>query len=338
MKPLKRLYKNKYKGQHRKASKTKWTVGDEANLKRLEQGEISSVEETAIYGRALEKQNEFLLTRLATISRSRRRDVLEKLFDGMVDDEKEDIARVISGTSSSLDSDDENRSCDNPDDPEDDDSFATEWESDGDDDDGYNSDDDSDKDDRANNKTDEHGDNDNTEDNNAETGDTYDSKKDIIGSNNDDNGDEGYVFDDGDDVSIFGNGYVSSSSLDGFKSPGDASTEENDGILEDQASLICIDVLMSKKKQSDNDDDFEKALVEAESQKSLRITDLRILIQSRGQEHPPGGYGQKRALESAWRVLEDNPVTWKRSETWTNSDQDELEELLQKSLEVNDDE
>jgi hypothetical protein len=31
-------------------------------------------------------------------------------------------------------------------------------------------------------------------------------------------------------------------------------------------------------------------------------------------------------------------VTWMRSETWTNSDGDELEELLQKSLDVDDDE
>jgi hypothetical protein len=66
------------------------------------------------------------------------------------------------------------------------------------------------------------------------------------------------------------------------------------------------------------------------------------LIKSRGQykslHPPPDGYGQKRAIESAWRVLEDNPVTWKRSETWTNSDGDELEELLQRSLEVDDDE
>jgi hypothetical protein len=348
--PLKRLYESKYKGQRRKASKTKWTSDDEANLKRLEDGEISCVEETAIYGRALEKQNEFLLKRLVTISRRRRRDVFEKLFDGMADDEKEDITRLLLGTSSGLVSD-EDRSCDNPDDSEDDDSFATEWESDVDDTGaaGYNDDsddddvkDDQDTDDRADDSDDDsddaddkdddnkddHGNNDDTDDNSAEIRDTDDNNPEI-GSNDDGNG-------DGD--SEFENGYVSSSSSDGFESPGDASTEENDGVSEDQASLIRIDALMSKKTQSDNDDDFEKALVEAESRKTLRVMDLRVLIKSRGQEPPPDGYGQKRALESAWRVLEDNPVTWKRSETWTNSDGDELEELLQKSLEVDDDE
>jgi hypothetical protein len=97
---------------------------------------------------------------------------------------------------------------------------------------------------------------------------------------------------------------------------------------------------MSKKEQSDEDDDYGKALlvIEAESRKTLRMKDLRVLMKSRGQEPPPDGYGQKGAFESAWRLLENNPVTWKRNETWTNSDGDELKELLQKSLEVDDDE
>ena len=140
--------------------------------------------------------------------------MFEKLFDGMADEEKEDITRLLLGTSSGLVS---RLVSDDPDDSEDDDSFATKWESDVDDTGaaGYNGDSDDDSDD------DNDGTNDNTYDSKAEIRDADDINAEI-GSNDDG---------DGDDGGIFENGYVSSSSSDGFESPGDASTEENNGCL-----------------------------------------------------------------------------------------------------------
>jgi hypothetical protein len=80
----KRLYERKYKGTRRPKTWTKWTSEEEVRLQKCIRGDIDSLKETMIYGRAaLETQNQFLLsTKLETMSTIQRRDVLAKLFYG----------------------------------------------------------------------------------------------------------------------------------------------------------------------------------------------------------------------------------------------------------------
>lgn len=94
---LKSLYERKYKGAKRPKSGTKWTSEEEARLQKCIRGDVYSVKESAIYGRALATQNQFMVTKLESMSSIRRKDVLAKLFDGLVDDEKRDIAGVFVG-------------------------------------------------------------------------------------------------------------------------------------------------------------------------------------------------------------------------------------------------
>ena len=95
---LQRLYEQNYKGKRRVGFKKRWTANDDSEMRRLEQGEIGSLQETVIYSRALDAQNEFLSTKLTTISKSRRRDVLAKLFDSMTAEERQDIKSLLEGT------------------------------------------------------------------------------------------------------------------------------------------------------------------------------------------------------------------------------------------------
>jgi hypothetical protein len=126
---LKRLYERKYKGARRPTTGTKWTSEEEARLQKCIRGDIDSVKEPQIYGRALETQNQFLSTKLETMSTIRRRDVLAKLFGGLADDEKKDIVRLLLDTNVVLDSSEEDSGS-----SDDGESFATELESDEDDD------------------------------------------------------------------------------------------------------------------------------------------------------------------------------------------------------------
>jgi hypothetical protein len=147
----------------------------------------------------------------------------------------------------------------------------------------------------------------------------------------------------------------SSEAEGGFESPSEASDEEsladdfetnnemipavdvgNAGLeLADEDVLSHIQLLQTKKKRIDEDDNFEKALHEAEARRSLRVFDLEVLIISRGGVPPPSGRGQRKAFLSAWDALKAQPVTWERIETWTDSEQNRLEEL-QKLLKCDD--
>jgi hypothetical protein len=72
-----------------------WTRDEEHELERLRAGEISSFEETAIYGKAVETLNEYLVTKLMTISSKRRDDVLAKVFERLPERERDDIASIL---------------------------------------------------------------------------------------------------------------------------------------------------------------------------------------------------------------------------------------------------
>jgi hypothetical protein len=74
-----------------------WTEEQERRLKDCLDGEIDSILEAKIYCRALETQNNFLSTRLRTISKTRRKDILATLFEELDDDEKNELTSVLSG-------------------------------------------------------------------------------------------------------------------------------------------------------------------------------------------------------------------------------------------------
>lgn len=85
---LKAMYDEMYKGNRPDRMWEEWTEADEKNLDRLIAGEVTSLQETVIYGRALEAQNESLRTRLKVCSRSRRRSILKGLVEDVFDEEE----------------------------------------------------------------------------------------------------------------------------------------------------------------------------------------------------------------------------------------------------------
>jgi hypothetical protein len=91
---LKREYEKNHFGNPGRKWKP-WSPKQEAELQRLLSGEISSLEETVIYGRALEAQNEFLSTKLQVCSRPRRLQVLGTLFETLTEEEKEDLRNLL---------------------------------------------------------------------------------------------------------------------------------------------------------------------------------------------------------------------------------------------------
>jgi hypothetical protein len=85
---LKTLWERHYR--HMEAPTDEWTDEDEARLECLNGGDIS-IEESAIYGDAIEANNEFISGRLKTISHVRRKDVLIDVFGDLSPLEKESL-------------------------------------------------------------------------------------------------------------------------------------------------------------------------------------------------------------------------------------------------------
>jgi hypothetical protein len=111
--------------------------------------------------------------------------------------------------------------------------------------------------------------------------------------------------------------------------------ESRDNSLSQEAVLNQIQVLEKKKERSDAADKFETALSEAEGRDYHRVVDLDILIHSiKGGEPPLIGRGRKSEFKNPWDALKNTPISWRRSETWSESDQTGLEELQQKLEEV----
>jgi hypothetical protein len=89
---LKALWEEKYKSMEPPTDE--WTDADEARLACLNAGDIS-IEESAIYGDAIEANNEFISCRLKTISQVRRKDVLADVFGDLSDFEKESLIEYL---------------------------------------------------------------------------------------------------------------------------------------------------------------------------------------------------------------------------------------------------
>ena len=93
-KQLKTLWERKYEGMEPPTDE--WTGEDEARLECLNAGDIS-VEESAIYGDAIEANNEFISSRLKTVSHVRRKDVLANVFRGLSEFEKASLLEYLGG-------------------------------------------------------------------------------------------------------------------------------------------------------------------------------------------------------------------------------------------------
>jgi hypothetical protein len=91
-KQLKTLWERSYSSMEPPTDE--WTDEDEARLACLNTGDIS-IEESAIYGDAIEANNEFISGRLKTISQVHRKDVLANLFRGLLDYEKESLLEYL---------------------------------------------------------------------------------------------------------------------------------------------------------------------------------------------------------------------------------------------------
>jgi hypothetical protein len=86
-----------------------------------------------------------------------------------------------------------------------------------------------------------------------------------------------------------------------------------------------VEKLVQKRLQSHADDVFEVRLIEAGCRKYFRVSDLDILIQSRGVV-PNASDGRKQKIE-AWRVFQDATVAWQRTASWMKCDEEELLKL-----------
>jgi hypothetical protein len=71
-----------------------WTEEDEERLEHLNVGDIS-VEESGIYGMAIEANNEFISGRLKIISKVRRKAVLADVFGDLTPAEKESLLEFL---------------------------------------------------------------------------------------------------------------------------------------------------------------------------------------------------------------------------------------------------
>jgi hypothetical protein len=101
---LKTLYRDKYKGKKRQKPRDggSWTAENEGRLEDCLSGEIDDILESTIYGRALDTQNTYLSTRLLSMSKTRRKDVLAKVLEELTDDEKIEIGLMLSGGPNSV--------------------------------------------------------------------------------------------------------------------------------------------------------------------------------------------------------------------------------------------
>jgi hypothetical protein len=96
---LKTLYEETYKGKKRRKPRNggSWTAENEGRLEECLSGEIDGILESTIYGRALDTQNTFISTRLLSMSKTRRKDVLAKVLEELADEEKIEIGLMLSG-------------------------------------------------------------------------------------------------------------------------------------------------------------------------------------------------------------------------------------------------
>jgi hypothetical protein len=109
---LQNLYRQKYSNVQGSRSRC-WTFTGDRELDRLRAGEIGSFEETAIYGKAVEALNDYLVTKINAISRTRRADVLAKVFEEWSESEKEDIATILLEGDSRATADNNSATADN---------------------------------------------------------------------------------------------------------------------------------------------------------------------------------------------------------------------------------
>ena len=121
----------------------------------------------------------------------------------------------------------------------------------------------------------------------------------------------------------------------------------SDGHMEDPCSeslemnrldiLNSIELLEKKKeRQAGGDNQFCEKLAEADCRfqngKTLRIKDLEVLFQARGEEClRASGRDKKKKILAQWELVKELPVTW---EPWTEADDKELEELMHNTANV----
>ena len=74
-----------------------WSLEDEAQLTHLKSGVIESLETTAIYGNALETDNDCLRIRPKTISTSRRSQIISDVVSSLPEPEQEAREHAICG-------------------------------------------------------------------------------------------------------------------------------------------------------------------------------------------------------------------------------------------------
>jgi hypothetical protein len=94
---LKKCYEQKYKNKTRASRWKGWTEKQQAELERLKRGDIESVKETMIYGRALQTQIDYLVARIQTVSAESRMKVWKALANILLPDEKVKISNVMNG-------------------------------------------------------------------------------------------------------------------------------------------------------------------------------------------------------------------------------------------------
>lgn len=85
--PLSELYNSKYIDKEL-PSIIDWSIDMECELNRLKKGELNSFQETSIYGKALEKNENYLFQRLQSVSKDTKLRVLAQLGETLDDDEK----------------------------------------------------------------------------------------------------------------------------------------------------------------------------------------------------------------------------------------------------------
>lgn len=101
---LKDFYETHYKRRPRLGpDQMNWTEEDEAKLNRLKSGEISSVDETTMYGRCLEARKHYLVQRVGNLSPQSRLEVLEELLRLLSHEEKNKLGFVASSERTSID-------------------------------------------------------------------------------------------------------------------------------------------------------------------------------------------------------------------------------------------
>jgi hypothetical protein len=85
---LKQWYERDFKGKKGAQNRQRWKRADEANLQRLKRGEVTTMEETAIFGRSLSAQNEFIGTKLLTMSQERYEQLYSYVYANMSEEKR----------------------------------------------------------------------------------------------------------------------------------------------------------------------------------------------------------------------------------------------------------